>query len=178
MKGFTLTEILLASFIMTLIVSGTLAIYLMGQDNWLEGNIRDELQRKASLAMETIVAGYPQPGEISKGCGIREAKEVVIVSPEEIQLTIDKQFIPTPGDPSDDQVISYYLDVGGNLMWDPDITVSDDERMLVRAQDGLQVGLAFTQTGNLVEVDLSLQQPFKTKTVSVSLFTRVRPRNL
>ena len=93
-------------------------------------------------------------------------------------MTIDKQFIPTPGDPSDDQVISYYLDVGGNLMWDPDITVSDDERMLVRAQDGLQVGLAFTQTGNLVEVDLSLQQPFKTKTVSVSLFTRVRPRNL
>jgi len=176
MKGFTLTEILLASFIMTLVVGGTLAIYFMAQDNWSEGNIRDSLQRNASLAMEIMISGFAAQGE-AKGYGIREGRDPVIVSSSEIQVTVDKNSTPTPNDEMDDTTISYYLDGDGNLIYDPDVNNAEDERTIIEAQDGLVIELSFAEAAGLVEIELALQRPFRSRNVSVDLFTRVRPRN-
>jgi len=59
--GFTLVEMLVSAFVMTLILAVIWAIYILGWTWWYEVSPRIEAQRIARLAMENIVEGNMDP---------------------------------------------------------------------------------------------------------------------
>jgi len=172
-KGFTITEIMIATLIMVMVVGGALAVYIMSQTAWYEGSAQIALQRKASVAMEKMVRGIDPYGRN----GIREAREVsspsVGASATQIYFVDAEAPNPTrsfyfssgpdgdPGTVADNQL--RYIDQSGN-----DTPIIENN---VRT-------LGFSQPSNgFIEINLSLEDMVRDRVIIVDLSTDVKIRN-
>lgn len=168
-KGFTITEIMIATLIMVMVVGGSLAIYIMSQTAWYEGSAQIALQRKASVAMEKMVRG------VDGRKGIREAREVPSPSVGASGTQIDFDDVGGSGR-------SFYFSSGPD--GDPD-TVADNQLRYIdaSANDTLIIennvrALTFSQPSNgLIEINLSLEDVVRDKVIILDLSTDVKIRN-
>lgn len=169
-KGFTITELMIAILIMMLVVGGALAIYIMSQTAWYEGSTQIALQRRGSLAMEKMVRG------VNGRYGIREGRSgtLTLAGSNRIEVAVDMNDPPTPGDPSDDTTISFYL-VDDEIFYDPDTSTAGDEVSIV--DDVTSLNFQTLGTTRRVGIDLSLGRRVLGKLINVSLTTNVTLRN-
>lgn len=172
--GFTLIEILIAITIMGLVVGGAISVYLMSITAWKEGSVQIALQRKGSLAMEKMVRG------VNGRYGIREgrATTLTLVGSDRIEVAVDMNDPPTPGDASDDTTISFYKS-GDQLIYDPDTspTATGDEFPIAENVRTVPPGLTFAVSGGIVTIDLGMQDKVRDKDINVDLSTTVKIRN-
>jgi len=159
-KGTTILEMLVGSFIMLLVVSGILMLYVSTMTIWKEESARITLQHKATLAMEKMVRGVDGTSGI---IGARNA------SVEDLTT-----LIYTSNDPVQER--SFYLGDGGQLMYDPDTTATDDE--IIIATNVTADGVSFTVVdGDMVTIDLELEDSVGNTSIKVNLSTKVKLRN-
>lgn len=74
-SGFTIIEVLIASFLSVVVVASTWSLFISYQQIWRETSVRVEANRIASMALHRIVYGMP-----SSSCGIRGAGDAVLTS--------------------------------------------------------------------------------------------------
>ena len=159
-KGFTITEILVATSVIALLVGGTIAIYIRCLKVWEEGSMEASLQRNANTTMEKMVRG------IDGMDGIREAKLVALPNANTIQYTSG----------IDSKERSFYLN-GSQIMYDPDTSISGDEYSITDNVRTSPAGLTFTISGNLVSINLGMEGRIMDKIIPVNLHTEVTLRN-
>ena len=165
-KGFTLVEALVASAIIVIVIAGSVAFYLMAYSAWIDCSKRMPLQRKASLAMKKMVRG------VDGRNGIREAESVN--SPNSSTVCFRSGI--------DSQVRSFYLD-SDEIFYDPTppVTICSGSTSSI-ANDEFVIaenvsGLIFTVTGDIVTINLGMQNRVKDKSINVNLRTEVKCRN-
>ena len=154
-KGFTIIELVIVTAIMGLVIGGVIAIYIMGTTAWKEGSVQVALQRGGSIAMEKMVRG------VYGTDGIREASS----APSSTNTITYTSGI-------DNQERSFYLS-SGEIMYDPNTSISDDEFSIAENV----TGLTFAVSDSLVTIDLNLEGQVIDKTIKVDLSTEVKLRN-
>ena len=159
-KGFTIIELLMATTIMTLVISGSITIYIMSLTAWKEGSVQIALQRKASIAMEKMLRG------VTGMDGIREADTVVLPNTTTIQYTSGIDSITR----------SFYLN-GDKIMYDPDTSISGDQFCIAEKVRTSPSGLTFAVSGDIVTINLSTQEQVMDNMVTIDLSTLVNLRN-
>ncbi|MFC1644244.1 hypothetical protein ACFL5C_02895 [Candidatus Omnitrophota bacterium] len=145
---------------MVLVMLGVIAVYLVAQTVWIEGNARINLQRQARTAMEEMVRG------VDGTDGIREAASVTISGGTNIQYTSGV----------DGTERSFYLS-GDEIMYDPDTSSGGDEFSIGENVRTTPSGLSFSESDDVVTIDLSMEDQVGDKTISVDLSGQVKLRN-
>ena len=165
-KGITAVEILLATSILLLAIGGAIVIYLMATTAWKEASALITLQQSASLAMEKMVRGVNGTG------GLSEAENVVLPNANTIRYTSG----------IDGKIRSFYLS-NDEIMYDPDITIFNNEFSITRKVRVNPSGLTFSVSsdGKLVTINLGMQDNVRSintmKNINVDLYTKVKLRN-
>jgi len=159
-RALTIVEVLVASAIIIVVIAGSLAFYLIARSAWVDCSKRVPLQRKASLAMEKMVRG------IGGRNGIREADAgSVIVTDSDTRIEYTSGI--------DAKERSFYLS-DSKIIYDPDTTIAGDEIDMIA---GKVNSLTFTISGDIVTINLGMQDAVRDKSISVDLQTEVRCRN-
>ncbi len=159
-KGFTIIELVIVTAIMGLVIGGVIAIYIMGTTAWKEGSVQVALQRGGSIAVEKMIRGVDGTN------GIREASSVELYTSDTVYNVIRY----TSG--IDSQERSFYLS-SGEIMYDPNTSISDDEFSIAENV----TGLTFAVSDSLVTIDLNLEGQVIDRTIKVDLSTEVKLRN-
>lgn len=148
-NGFTLPELLVALSLSVMIIGGILAVYLMSIRCWRDGSADVGLERTGGIVMEKIVRG------VSGRFGVREANigtVQVSESGDSVTFMVDKQDPPTPW--NSDDFTSRYYQLGTQVMYDPDTSISGDELPLNRFGDVEE--LNFSLSGHVLTASLTL----------------------
>ncbi len=165
-KGFTLIELLIATAIMLLIIGGTMTIYLMSITAWQEGSMQIVLQRKGSIAMEKMVRG------VDGRNGIREAKAGSVTC---VNTTSEKSIQYTT---IDGKKRKFYLS-GSEIIYDPDTLTPGDHFSIAKYVETPSVDdePLFAVSGNIVTINLVMEEEVMDKPINVDLSTQVKLRN-
>ena len=164
--GITLIEFLITAAIMTLVISAIVIVYLMSITNWDEGSVQVVLQRNASITMEKMIRG------VGGGSGIREASSVTIPNTTTIRYTSGIDGIEK----------SFYLN-GSEAMYDSDTSINNNEFSIAEnistggGGGGGSPGLTFALNGNMVVINLSMEEQVRDRLLSVDLSTQIKLRN-
>ena len=171
--GFTLVEVMVATLLGMLVLAAVIAIQMMSTRTFAEGTTDAKLERLGNMILERIVRGP------SGQYGLREARlDTLQVYESEwpyISYLVDRNDPPT-FDPSDDTQSSIYLDYEGKIIFDPNVTVENDEVVLNDQPVVLEMNV--TKQPGHVEIELVLQeivQPFASA-MQVRVSTSVHPR--
>ena len=170
-RGFSLVELMVMSTLLVLVIGGSLRVYVMAQTALAEGNARMNLQRRASVAVEHMVKGTRGVGE-ARWNGIREANVFTLPNGNRIDYS----------NPFDAITRSFYLN-GTGVVYDPDITVDDNEEVIYDLAPGgnpadYTTQLTFTQVNvRLVQIALVVSQRVRDKWIRASYETNVDVRN-
>jgi len=155
-EGFTVVEVLIAAVIMALVITGAISIYMMSHTAWREGSTQIALQRNASLAMEKMVRG------VDGRNGVREANDVTCPIDTDIRYTSGIDGIQR----------RFWLN-GSEIWHTPDYSIDEDGDPIVKDVSNLQ----FTVSGDMVTINLGMQEMVTGKTIDVNLSTSVKLRN-
>lgn len=72
--GFTMVEVVIASFMTTIVVASALGLFISYEMFWREASVHIDANRIASMAMNRIAYG------VGTNCGLRAASAVVLTS--------------------------------------------------------------------------------------------------
>ena len=159
-RALTIIEVLVASAIIIVVIAGSLAFYLVARTAWIDCSKRVPLQRKASLAMEKMVRG------VDGSNGIREADAgSVIISDSSTKIEYTSGI--------DAKERSFYLS-DSKIIYDPDTVATGDEFDMIT---GKVSSLTFAVSGDIVTINLGMQDAVKDKSINVDLQTEVKCRN-
>jgi len=159
-KGFSLIEVLLAPLILVFVVGGTMVIYMMSITTWKEATTQITLQRNASITMEKMVRGVAGVG------GIREAVSATLVNANTIRYV----------DNTSSNERSFYLS-DGQVFYDPDTTIANDEFSIVYDVRTNPAGLVFAINSDLITISLGLEDDVRDTVINVDLSTKIKMRN-
>lgn len=157
-KGTTILEMLIGSFVMLLVISGMLMLYISTMTIWKEESARIALQRKANLTMEKMVRGADGTS------GIIGAQNAAADGLTTLNYTSNNPV----------QERSLYLD-GDQLTYDPDTTVTGNE--IIIATNVTADGVSFIVSGDMVTINLKLEDSVGNTNIKVDLRTKVKLRN-
>ena len=74
-SGFTIIEVLIASFLTVVVVASAWSLFVSYQQIWRETSVRVDANRIASMALNRLVYGMG-----SSSCGLRGASDAVLTS--------------------------------------------------------------------------------------------------
>lgn len=161
--GFTVSELLMASVVMVLVLAGIIGASRMVQTDMAERNAQVTLHQQARGAMERMVHG------VYGTDGIREASSVTIPSSTTIRYTSG----------IDSTERSFYLS-GNEIMYDPDTSTSDNEisiARLVKSSSGLTFSMSDVSGNSIITINLSMEDQVMGDTVTLDLSTQATLRN-
>jgi prepilin-type N-terminal cleavage/methylation domain-containing protein len=174
-RGFTLPEAIITLALFLLLSAAVVSVYLMSLRSWSEGSAQIALQRKLAAAMQRIVQGERGRDE-TRQHGLREARDVKIVSPQAIEFTSG----------IDGTTRCIHID-GNEIYYDPDTASESNEERVVYDPSTSQAKsdtstyrteLAFTQLSDgTIEIRLVGEQLVRDRWMNAALVTRVAPRN-
>ena len=150
MKGFTLTEVLVAIAIMTIILAGVFMAMSVGQRSFFTADVETDLREQITRAIMTM------DGEISQTKTTRTNLDIGEIS-NSITFSI----------PNDNNGDGSVVDAMGSIEWSANITYSRNAlNQLIRTFGGVSkvianniVSLQFQRTQDrLIQVDISTQK--------------------
>ncbi len=155
-RGFTLTELLIASVIMMLIIAGAASVYFTSYKSWRRSIVVASLQRDGGLAMEEMVRG------VGGENGIREAESVSLPDVNTIRYTSGIDGLER----------GFYLS-DSNIMHDPDTSASGDEFIIAENVSSL----TFSTYYSMVTINLGIQGQVNGESLDMAFETGVTIRN-
>lgn len=150
--GFTLPEMIISLIAAVMLIGGVSIVYLMGMRSWAEGSSNVALERTAGILMDKIVRG------VNGRFGLREADIGLVTVSEDgrsVTYTVDKNDPPTSW--NSDDITSRYYQLGQEVWYDPNSSVTGDEILLNRF--GEVENLVFSVSGYVLTARLSLTEP-------------------
>lgn len=168
-KGFTITELMIASSISLVAITALVVFYVTAQNLWMEGNAYMVLQQEARLAMEKMVRG------VYDSIGIREAAS--IDKPNPGQTKDEVRFIDAN---SNERRFSFDkgADNKKNTWEDNQLTYRNESNSTSVIIDGNVVSVDFENIGgNILKITLQLRDRVRDNEINVYLSTQVSLRN-
>ncbi|MBU1083809.1 MAG: hypothetical protein ABIG55_00375 [Candidatus Omnitrophota bacterium] len=159
-KGFSLTEVIITAFILTMAIGGMMAFYTMGQKTWKDGNTRADVQRQARIALDVMVRGAGGTD------GIREASSVSLPNTSTIRYISGIDAVER----------SFYLS-GTDVFYDPDTGSGGDEYKIADDVRASPPGLVFALNGSVVTIEIYTEDQVAGRTLGAALSTKVNLRN-
>lgn len=155
-KGFTVGELLAASFLTAIAIAAIYTVYIFANETWLKVSVQAELQEKAAYGLERMVRGVD--GNYK---GIQEAQSVTTPA---VAGSGNQIFFVDSENPAVSR--TFYLS-GDDVMYQNEVLVDGDVQTLTFSQP--QAGL--------IRINLILQRTVLSGTSSINLFTSVDLRN-
>jgi len=157
-RGVMLPEVMVASTIMVLVLIALVTFYMAAQVTWIEEDAQVTLQQNARLVMDIMARGEGGTG------GIMEATAVTLPNASTVEFTSGIDNIER----------SFYL-LGDDVMYDSNTAVAGGD---VSVADSVAPGgLTFALNGNVVTINLAMQDQVMGKAFNVDLSTDVIFRN-
>ncbi|MBU1853487.1 MAG: prepilin-type N-terminal cleavage/methylation domain-containing protein [Candidatus Omnitrophica bacterium] len=141
-KGFTLVELIIAFGIMIIISGLIFTTYLATHRLWRGGFTQTTFQSRGRITLSDI-ARY-----------LRSATDATILAGGD-RVRFDTDPNNTPSTLGDDMTSSYYLS-GTDIIYDPDVSVSDDEATLLRNVYKEQAIPLFQKSGDIIVITFKI----------------------
>jgi type II secretory pathway component PulJ len=160
-------EVLVAALISVWVVVIAIVLYVISQASWQEAAAALEIQRKAQLAMETLLRGYKTAADAAAR-GLLEAKAFTIAGTGDIRFTSGL----------DSRQRRFYLN-NGWLVYDPDVSNPDtaEEKNIVNNISNLVFADLSGASKKIVAIDLSVSKVVKGTNRTIDLSEWVVLRN-
>jgi prepilin-type N-terminal cleavage/methylation domain-containing protein len=186
-RGFTLTEVMIASFIFIMILGTILNIYISGSEVYENSKLQADLQAQARLALNSISAELANATKTTPSVGQSPPNISIPPAPGNNNMTF---YLPTYVLDPVTQKLRVSINSSGTIQWDNNTPINyqynSNQHTLVRVANGAQTILAhdvssvqFNNVSNYeVGTTLTLNKSTpRGRNISITLSSIVRLRN-
>jgi hypothetical protein len=142
LAGYVLTELMLSATVCMLIFLGVYGVFGLANDTWVKSLSVATIQNDTNNVMDLMVRGSRGASE-TRANGIREASSFSIPQADRVQFTSGI-----------DGVERSFFVAGSNLIYDPDITVTGNEKIIA---DNIETLVFLGISSNQVQIQLHLE---------------------